>query len=150
MRDQGSIAELLDQTARDLVNQFWDFELVHDWPALTRLGSGVLWIDLATGHTHHNGRRVETFHIAGALQSWLRESLAGAGLSKTSTQDASFTARLTIEQYSGQRNRDSQWAGNPKDFVGCRAEIRCRLALAGVVGEATTTESMEWPDPAAA
>jgi hypothetical protein len=150
MRDQGSITELLNQTARDLVNQFSDFELIHDWPALTRLDSGVLWIDLATGQTHHNGRRVEPLHIASVLQSWLRESLAGAGLSKTATQDASFTARLAIEQYSAQRDLDSRWAGNPKSFVGCRAEVRCRLALDGVIAEATTTESMEWPAPGAA
>jgi hypothetical protein len=110
----------------------------------------VLWIDLPTGETHHNGRRVEPLHIASVLQSWLRESLAGGGLSKTATQDASLTARLTIEQYSGQRDLDSRWVGNPKGFVGCSAEVRCRLALDGVIAEATTTASMEWPEPGAA
>jgi hypothetical protein len=61
MNDQGSITELLNQTARDLVSHFSEFELIHDWPVLTRLGSGVLWIDLATGQTHHNGRQVDLF-----------------------------------------------------------------------------------------
>jgi hypothetical protein len=147
MKHQESLAELLSQTARDLVNKFGCLELIHDWPALTRLGSGVLWIDLATGQTHHNGRRLGALHIAGVLQLWLRESLAGAGLSKTATQDAALTAHLTIEQYSGQRDLDSQWVGNPTNFVGCSAEVRCRLTVDGVTAEATRTESMEWPDP---
>jgi hypothetical protein len=150
MNDQGSITELLNQTARDLISQFSEFELIHDWPVLTRLGSGVLWIDLATGQTHHNGRQVEPLHIASALQSWLRESLAGAHLSKTGTQDATFTARLTVEHYTGQKELGSRWTGDPKEFVGCRAEVRCRLALDGVIAEATATERMEWPDPGAA
>ena len=150
MKDQGSITELLNQTARDLVAQFSEFELMHDWPALTQLGSGVLWIDLANGQVHHNGQRVEPFYIASVLQSWLRESLAGAQLSKTATQDASLTARLAIEHYSGQREQNSRWLGDPTRFVGCRAEVRCRLVLDGVTAEATTIERMEWPEPGAA
>jgi hypothetical protein len=146
MKDQGFVTEPLNQTARDFT---W-LELIHDWPALTQLGSGVLWIDIATGQTHHNGRRVEPLHIAGVLQAWLRESLAGAQLSKSGTQDASLTAGLTVEHYSGQREPDSCWVGDPKDFVGCQAEVKCRLALGGVVAEATATEKMEWPDPGAA
>jgi hypothetical protein len=37
--------------------------------------------------------------------------------------------------------------GNPQSFVGCSAEVRCRLALDGAVAEATAMERMEWPDP---
>jgi hypothetical protein len=148
--DQESLAELLNQTARDLVNTFAAVELIHDWPAPTRLGSGVLCIDLASGQTRHNGRGVEPLHIAGVLQVWLRESLSGAGLSKTATQDAALTARLVIDRYSGQRDLDSRWVGDPEKFVGCIAEIRCRLALDGVTAEAVRTERMECPDPGAA
>jgi hypothetical protein len=150
MRDEKSISALLKRTARDLVAEFSELRLIHDWPALTDLGSGTLWIDLATGQTRYNGRLVDPLHIAGYLRSWLRESLAGAGLSKTSTQDAALTAALTMQHYSGQRRRDSRWIGNPTRFIGCRAELRCRLVLEGVVVEASGTEEMEWPEPRAA
>jgi hypothetical protein len=150
MNPQGSVIEHLKQTARDLVHQFSEFELIHDWPVLSRLGSGVLWIDLATGQTHHDGKRVEPLALAGVLQSWLRESLAGAQLSKTATKDAAITVRLTVEHYSGQRDLDSRWTGDPTRFVGCWAEIRCRLAVDDVIAEAKRTERMEWPDPDAA
>jgi hypothetical protein len=147
---EGSLAALLKRTAQDLTHHFSQLELIHDWAALGRLGSGILWIDLASGKTHHNGRQVEPLHIAGYLQSWLRESLAGANLSKTNTQDAGITARLTVKHYSGQPDLDSEWVGNPTRFVGCIAEVRCRLAVDGVSAEARTTEKMEWPDPDAA
>jgi hypothetical protein len=150
MSDEISLSALLRRTADDLVAQFSEFELIHDWPALTQLGSGTLWIDLATGRTHHNGVLVEPLHIAAWLRFWLRESLAGAGLSKTDTQDAALTAVLTVEHYSGQRKPDSDWAGVPSKFVGCTAEVRCRLAVSGVVAEAKKTETMEWPEPSAA
>jgi hypothetical protein len=146
MQPEESLAELLNRTALDLALQFSWFELIHDWQAITRLGSGVLWIDLATGKTHHDGREVEPLHISGYLQSWLRESLAGANLSKTNTQDAAITARLTLEHYSGQRGLDSKWSGSHIRFVGCTADVRCRLAVDGVSAEARRTEKMEWPD----
>jgi hypothetical protein len=147
MQPEEPLAELLKRTARDLASSFCEFELIHDWPALTRLGSGVLWIDLATGKTHHDGREVEPLHISGYLHSWLRESLASGNLSKTNTQDAALTARITVEHYSGQRAPDSKWSGRPTGFVGCTAEVRCRLAVNGVSAEFRRTEKMEWPEP---
>jgi hypothetical protein len=147
MNDQTPVSALLKRTASDLVAEVSEFQLIHDWPLLTRLGSGTLWIDLATGETHHNGHPVEPLHIAGWLHFWLRESLAGAGLSKTATQDAALTAVLTVEHYSDQRKLDSHWTGERTRFVGCKAELRCRLALDGVVAEVSKTETMEWPEP---
>jgi hypothetical protein len=84
------------------------------------------------------------------LQAWLRESLSGAGLSKTETQDASLTAHLILEHYAGQRRSGDQWSGEPTQFVGCHAEVRCRLAVGDLVGEASSTQVMEWPEPGAA
>jgi hypothetical protein len=150
MNNQSDVNEHLKQTARDLVLQFTGFELMHDWPALTELGSGVRWIDLDSGRTHHDGRTVPPLVVTSMLQAWLRESLAGAGLSKTDTQDASLTAHLRVERYAGQRHVGQQWPGGPTEFVGCRAEIRCRLAVGGHVAEASSTEVMEWPDSGAA
>ena len=150
MDNQPHMAPHLERTARDLVLQFTEFELMHDWSALTELGSGVLWIDLASGRTHHDGRIVPSLAVTPMLQAWLRESLSGAGLSKTETQDASLTAHLTLEHYAGQRRRDEQWAGGPTQFVGCHADVRCRLAVGGQVGEASSTQVMEWPEPGAA
>lgn len=150
MSDEISLSDLLRRTADDLVAQFSEFELVHDWPALTRLGSGTLWIDLGRARTHHNGVLVEPLQIAAWLCFWLRESLAGAGLSKTDTQDAALTAVLTVQHYSGQRKPNTDWAGAPSKFVGCTAEVRCRLAVNDVVAEAKKTETMEWPEPSAA
>jgi hypothetical protein len=144
-----SLNAVLGQTARDLAAQFSDFDLIHDWGSLTKLGSGVLWIDLATGRTFHNGRPVERLVISEVLQSWLRESLSNVHLAKTGTQDAALVARLTIERYVGQRDMDSHWAGKPTRFVGCSAEIRCRLAVDGVSVEAERSERMEWPEPEA-
>jgi hypothetical protein len=42
MDNQPHLAQHLERTARDLVLQFTEFELMHDWSALTELGSGVL------------------------------------------------------------------------------------------------------------
>lgn len=148
MSQQPDVSEQLERTARDLVLQFTEFELMHDWPVLTGLGSGVLWIDLASGRTHHDGRTVAPLVVNALLQAWLRESLAGAGLSKIETQDASLTAHLTVERYTGQRDDRQQWPGGPTEFVGCRAEVRCRVAVDGYVGEASATQVMEWPDAA--
>lgn len=145
MKDQSGIGEHLQRTARDLVSQFTAVELMHDYRALRELGSGVLWIDLATGQTRHNGRSVPPLVVGSTLQAWLRGSLAQANISRTTAKDAALTARLALERYKGQRG-EGKWVGQPTRFVGCQAEVRCRLAVEGHVVEAHATQAMEWPD----
>ena len=149
MNAEQSLSEHLERTARDLVLQFTAFELMHDYDALAAMGSGTLWIDLASGQTHHNGRKMPPLVITARLQGWLRESLAAAHISKTGTQDAALTAELTVERYSGQRH-EGRWAGAPSRFVECRADVRCRLVVDGQLGEAHSHELMEWPEGSAA
>jgi len=149
VKAEQSLSEHLERTAHDLVLQFTAFELMHDYAALTAMGSGTLWIDLASGQTHHDGRKMPPLVVTGILQAWLRQSLAAVHTSKTGTQDAALTAELTIEHYNGQRH-EGRWPGAPGRFVECRADIRCRLVVDGQVGEARSEELMEWPEEGAA
>ena len=141
-------------TARDLVNLFTgdhmpmaEALLTHDEAALTTLGSGVLWVDLVTGRAKHNGNEIAPLTAALQLQSWFRESLLAGGLPTTATQDASFTAALAWERYAAQRRADVRWENAPNAFIGCTADVRCRLAVGGIEVEWSATRQMEWPAP---
>jgi hypothetical protein len=149
MTHPSSLAAHLGDTARDLAQRFSQFSLILDWGTLTRHWSGFLTIDLVTGQTRHSGTTVEPLTITGDLLGWLRESLVVAGLSKTATEEAVLTATLSFERYSGQRESGVLWTGNPNRFVTCHADVHCRLRVGTVVGEASVTEVMEWPEPSA-
>lgn len=150
MYDELELEEHLEDTARDLVSRFDDEDLWMDEEALVRMGSGALWIELMTGHCRHDGRPVEPLHVAARLSSWLHESLAHGGISRADVADASLTAALRVERYADQRDASVQWSDPPAGFVGMRARIHCRLAVAGIVGEARQEVAAEWADPDAA
>ena len=123
---------------------------MHDQATLTALGTGTLWINLVTGDCHHDGRPIKPLHITGMLLVWLQESPLNAQLPKTGAQDAALIVRLAFEHYRKQRHTDVRWVKPATGFVGCRADIRCRVAANGIEAEAERVEEMEWPEPSAA
>jgi hypothetical protein len=149
MMDRLALQQHLDATARDLAGHFSMLLLVHDHPALTTFGSGVLWIDILSGTVRHNGADIPPLSIVPWLQGWLRESLVTAHLAKSAPGDASLTADCIVTKYSGQRDPDVIWTKTSTQFIGFEAKVRCRIAVAGLVAEASERFSTEWPDPSA-
>jgi hypothetical protein len=145
------LAEHLEQTARDLCFLFADdFELWPDCGALTRLGSGVLWIALLSSRTHHNGRDIEPLSIARKLQLWFRESLAHEKISRSEVADATLVVHFETEHYQQQRDDTVVYSQPQGGFIGFRARIRCRLVVSGVVVEVSHQVTLEWPESLAA
>jgi hypothetical protein len=123
------------------------WELLHDAPALTRLGTGRLELDLLRGFCHHQLRHIPPLNITGILRNRLVTALDEIPLhwTRLTQAKAEVEVRLEIREQSGALNPRRVWAGFGDVFVFCALDVKLVLATDEGTWTGAHQGALEWP-----
>jgi len=137
--------KVLKNTAFTLCHMFRGWQLLSDYRTLTKLGSGVLEIEVLSGQCYHRAAPIPSLSIAQVLQSWLQDDLARHHIPSEAVKEAHLTVDMTIDQHDGQKDHSQVWAHPTTQFVGCQLVVRSRILTDDATYTAELEDTLEWP-----
>jgi hypothetical protein len=140
----------LKNTAFTLCHMFRGWQLLNDYDALSRLGSGTLKIDVLGGECRHNGTAIKALNIVKALGAYFEEDLARHHVPLETVKEALLTVDLVLGRHEGQRNLNRVWAHPTREFVSCALVAYSRVRTDELSYSAEYRDEIEWPVPGAA
>jgi hypothetical protein len=135
----------LQHLAQNLAQMFCGWQLLPDYGILTRLGNGILEIDVLERSCRFNGEPIKPLVMAKVLNSWMQEDLQDHGIPLESIRAAVVQVEFTTRHTNKQQILSGVWAKPSRHFVLCDLNCRGRVSTDERIYEGEYRELEEWP-----
>jgi hypothetical protein len=124
---------------------FCGWQLLSDYGTLTRVGNGILVVDVLGRRCRFNGEPCEALVMAKVLNSWMQEDLQAHRIPLEEIRKAVVQVEFTTTHTNTQQNLNQVCARPSKHFVLCNLNCRGRVVTDERTYEGQYRKTEEWP-----
>jgi len=142
----------LQNVADTLCQMFQGWRLIQSLPAIARLGSGTLRINVLTGENVFEGNPIPALPITAELHAWMTQDLAIKGIPPAKLTHADLSAKLSLSTIPwSERTKKTQIFRRENQAITGTEMYRCLIECASEVATSTRPcrssrkDVWEWP-----